>query len=153
MASLLGPRDFPGKNTGVGCHFLLLGSSCPRGQTCVSCISSNGRRILYHWTTWITEGHERPGGWATGGGHRGAVRSGGGTSWHTHQPHHRTRRITVHLQPRVKCSVPTWWLSSSRPRVIKSPSVKDQINTLSLLATHTFYCIFLFFLFFFFTTL
>ena len=31
---LLHPLDFPGKNTGVGCHFLL------------SCI---GRQILYHW--------------------------------------------------------------------------------------------------------
>ena len=28
---------FPGKNTGVGCHFLLRGYSLPRDQTCVSC--------------------------------------------------------------------------------------------------------------------
>ena len=35
---------FSGKNTGVGCHFLLQGSSWPRDQTYVSCI---GRWILY----------------------------------------------------------------------------------------------------------
>lgn len=35
-------------------------------------------------------------------------------------------------------------------KVIKSPSVKDQINSLSLLATHAFYCIFLFLSFVFF---
>ena len=29
----LSPWDFPGKNTGVGSHFLLRGSSWPRGQT------------------------------------------------------------------------------------------------------------------------
>ena len=41
---LLCPRDFPGKNTGVGCHFLLQrGSSQPRDQTRISCI---GRWIL-----------------------------------------------------------------------------------------------------------
>ena len=38
--SLLCPGDFPGKNTGVGCHFLLLRSSGPRGWTCVSWIGS-----------------------------------------------------------------------------------------------------------------
>ena len=37
--------DFPGKNTGVGCHFLLQGSSQSRGRTWVSCIS---RQIFYH---------------------------------------------------------------------------------------------------------
>ena len=30
---LLCPWDFPGKNTGVGCHFLLQVSSQPRNQT------------------------------------------------------------------------------------------------------------------------
>ena len=33
---LLGPWDSPGKNTEVGCHFLLQGSSLPRAQTHVS---------------------------------------------------------------------------------------------------------------------
>ena len=28
------------------------GSSRPRDQTCVSCASCIGRRILYHWATW-----------------------------------------------------------------------------------------------------
>ena len=42
------PHDFPGKNTGVSCHFLLWGSSRIRGQTCISSI---GRHILYHWAT------------------------------------------------------------------------------------------------------
>ena len=31
--------EFPGKNTGVGCHFLLQGSSWPRDWTHISCIS------------------------------------------------------------------------------------------------------------------
>ena len=34
-----GYRKSPGKNTGVGCHALLQGSSQPRDQTCVSSIS------------------------------------------------------------------------------------------------------------------
>ena len=38
----------PGKNTGVGCHFLLQGSSPPRDRTYVSCIV---RQVLYHCTT------------------------------------------------------------------------------------------------------
>ena len=41
--------DFPGKNTGAGCHFLLQGSFRSRDPTLVSCI---GRHILYHWATW-----------------------------------------------------------------------------------------------------
>ena len=41
--------DSPGKNTGVGCHSLLQGSSQPRDWTCISCID---RQILYHWATW-----------------------------------------------------------------------------------------------------
>ena len=38
----------PGKNTGVGCHFLLQGSSWPRVQTGVSCIIS---RFFTVWAT------------------------------------------------------------------------------------------------------
>ena len=37
---LLGPWNFPGKNTGAGCH-----SSWSRDQTHMSCV---GRQILYH---------------------------------------------------------------------------------------------------------
>ena len=42
-------HSFLGKNTGVGCRFLLRGSSHPRDSTHVSCISCLGRWILYHW--------------------------------------------------------------------------------------------------------
>ena len=46
-ARLLYPWNFPGKNTGVGRHFLLLGESSPaRDQTCVSYISCIGRQVL-----------------------------------------------------------------------------------------------------------
>ena len=40
-ARLLCPRDFSGRNTGVGCHFLLQGSSQLRGRTCVSCLQAD----------------------------------------------------------------------------------------------------------------
>ena len=40
---LLCPWGFPGKNTGVGCHFLLQGIFLTQGS--ISCI---GRQILYH---------------------------------------------------------------------------------------------------------
>ena len=45
---LLCPWGSPSKNTGVGCHFLLQGSSQISDLACVSCI---GRQILYHWAT------------------------------------------------------------------------------------------------------
>ena len=41
-----------GKNTGVGYHFLLQGSSWPRNQTHISYVSCIGKRILYHCTTY-----------------------------------------------------------------------------------------------------
>ena len=44
--SRLYPWDFPGKNTGVGCHFLLQGIFETQGPNLFSCI---GRQILYHW--------------------------------------------------------------------------------------------------------
>ena len=40
--------DFPGKNAGVGCHFLLQGSSRPRDRTRVSCTAS---RFFTYWAT------------------------------------------------------------------------------------------------------
>ena len=45
---LLCPWNFPGKNIGVGCHFLLQGIFLPQGLNphLVHC-----RQILYHWTT------------------------------------------------------------------------------------------------------
>ena len=42
---LLCPWNFPSKNTEVGCHFLLQGSSQPRNWTHIFCID---RQILYH---------------------------------------------------------------------------------------------------------
>lgn len=64
LARLLCSWDFPGKNTGVGYHFLLWGSFQPRSWTCfafpneytvsliVACIvSCFGGWILYHWAT------------------------------------------------------------------------------------------------------
>ena len=51
-ARLLCVWNFPGKNTGVGCHFFSRGSSRPMDQTCVSCTSCIGRLIIYHCITW-----------------------------------------------------------------------------------------------------
>ena len=52
VARLLCPWDFPGKNTGVGCHFLLQGIFLTWHRIFASCISCTGRQILYHCTTW-----------------------------------------------------------------------------------------------------
>ncbi|XDA81318.1 hypothetical protein R6Z07M_011258 [Ovis aries] len=41
-ARRLCPWDFPGKNTGAGCHFLLQGSSRPRDRARVSHVSCTG---------------------------------------------------------------------------------------------------------------
>ena len=41
--------DSPGKNTGVGCHFLLQGIFQNQGSN--PCLL-HGRHILYHWDTW-----------------------------------------------------------------------------------------------------
>ena len=51
LARLLSPWDFPGKNTGGGCHFLLQGIFPTQDLTWVSCVSCIGRQILYHCTT------------------------------------------------------------------------------------------------------
>ena len=48
-AGLRSPWDFPGKNTGVGCHFLLQGIF-PTQWLNPSLLL--GRWILYHWTIW-----------------------------------------------------------------------------------------------------
>ena len=40
--------EFPRKNTGVGCHFLLLGLFPTQGSNSIFCI---GKQILYHWAT------------------------------------------------------------------------------------------------------
>ena len=47
------PWNSPGKNTGVGLPFpTSRGSSWPKNQTHISCISCIGRQILYHCATW-----------------------------------------------------------------------------------------------------
>ena len=44
--------NFPGKNTVVGCHFLLQGIYPSQESTHVSRVSCMNRQILYHWATW-----------------------------------------------------------------------------------------------------
>ena len=47
------PWDSPGKNTGVGCHFLLQGIFLTQGSNVrLSCLL-HCRRILYHWAPGI----------------------------------------------------------------------------------------------------
>ena len=41
------PWDFPGKNTGVGCHFLLQGSSQVKDRTCIAGSLLHCGQILY----------------------------------------------------------------------------------------------------------
>ena len=48
-ARFLCPWDFPGKNTGVGCHFLLPGIFLTQGLNWVSYI---GKQILCHCAIW-----------------------------------------------------------------------------------------------------
>ena len=48
---LLCPWDFLGKNTGVGCHFLLQGIFPTQGSDLCLLL---GRRVLYHCATWET---------------------------------------------------------------------------------------------------
>ena len=49
---LLCPWDSPGKNIQWVAMTSSRGSSQPRDQTCISCVSCIGTRILYHWATW-----------------------------------------------------------------------------------------------------
>ena len=44
--------DSPGKNTGVGCHFLLQGIFLTQGSNPVPSFSCIDRRVLYHCATW-----------------------------------------------------------------------------------------------------
>ena len=47
------PQYFPGKNTGVGCRFLLQGSSWPGAGSNLHLLSSSiGRQILYLFVPW-----------------------------------------------------------------------------------------------------
>ena len=46
------PWNFPGKNTGVGCHFLLQGIFLIQGLNPCLLHLLYDRQILYHWTAW-----------------------------------------------------------------------------------------------------
>ena len=48
---------FHGKNTEVGCHFLLQGICLTQDQTSISRVSCFGRWILYHSATWEAGEH------------------------------------------------------------------------------------------------
>ena len=47
---LLCPWDFPGENTGMGCHFLLQGIFPTQGSNLLHLCT--GRQILCHYATW-----------------------------------------------------------------------------------------------------
>ena len=49
LPRFLCPWDFPGKNTGVDCHFLLRGIFLTQGLN--MCLL-HCRQILYHWAAW-----------------------------------------------------------------------------------------------------
>ena len=54
---LLCPWDTPGKNTGVGCYFLLWGIFLTQESNTHLLQLLNCRRILYHWATREALGH------------------------------------------------------------------------------------------------
>ena len=49
---LLSPWNFPDKNTGEGCHFLLQGVFPTQRSTLISWVSCIGRLVLSHCATW-----------------------------------------------------------------------------------------------------
>ena len=51
-AKLLYPWNFPGKNSGAGCYFLLQGIFLIQGWNLSLLCLLNGRQILYHCATW-----------------------------------------------------------------------------------------------------
>ena len=52
LARLICPWDFPSKNTGVGCHFILQGIFPTQGSNLHPLHLRIGRQILYRWATW-----------------------------------------------------------------------------------------------------
>ena len=54
---LLYPWDFPGKNTWVGCHFLLQGIFPTQESNLCLLHLLHCRQILYHWATWEVPVH------------------------------------------------------------------------------------------------
>ena len=53
---LLCPGDFPGKNTGVGCHSLLQGIFSTQGSNPHLWHHLHCRWILYHWASLVAQG-------------------------------------------------------------------------------------------------
>ena len=56
-ARLLSLRDFPGKNTGLGCHFLLQGIlPTQKSNLClmISCTAADDTLPLRYWGSWAT---------------------------------------------------------------------------------------------------
>ena len=58
--TLLCPWNFPGRNTGVGCHFLLQGFFLTQDPTWVSWISCIGRGVLYSCAAWESLFNSKP---------------------------------------------------------------------------------------------
>ena len=56
-AKLLCPWNFLGKNTRVGCHFLLQGNLPDPGIKPAFLVSSTDRWVLYHCATWEAPSH------------------------------------------------------------------------------------------------
>ena len=97
-ACLLCPWDFPGMNTGVGCHFLLPGIFLIQGLK--PCLLF-GKEILYHWATW--EAHEQRLGIAI------TVISVAGIPWkHCHLP--KDSLIRLHNPDVIKCCLGNYLL-------------------------------------------
>ena len=55
LSRLFRPWDFPGKNVGLGCHFLLQGIFPTSRSSLVSYVSCVGRQILHGCSTWETQ--------------------------------------------------------------------------------------------------
>ena len=54
------PMDFPGKNTGVGCHFILQGILPNQGSNSHLLCLLHCRQILYHCDTWEAQATRYP---------------------------------------------------------------------------------------------
>ena len=96
---LLCPWDFPGKSTGVGCHFLLQGSSQPRDGTQSSCVSCIAGRFF---TTWATQNDDFPwwifSPWYPGISNRNRIPDGSKILWEDRDCQRKTKPIIAFLK-------------------------------------------------------
>ena len=70
-ARFLCPWDFPGKNTGVGCHFLLQKTTVPGEFGCVCRVASEKATATHSSTlAWKIPWMVEPGGLPSTGSHR-----------------------------------------------------------------------------------